>query len=114
MALQALRASQLAPGKVYVIGGYVNRTGRKRVLDSDKSAFQGVRTGDGNYYATLAEVKNSTGKRNMSELESINARLVFVSKDGDCGGTYTWEAYIFRGRWVFGTSADRLFIAKEV
>jgi hypothetical protein len=55
--------------------------------------------------------------------ESYTEEVLFVGIDGEGDGriavfrsasnvAYTWQAYRYRGRWAYGTSADRLTVVK--
>jgi hypothetical protein len=64
-------------------------------------------------FHSLAELKAAKGARNYKELEEIQNSSLRYGQDFyavfyDLEKRYTWGAYLWRGSWRVGTSADRL------
>jgi hypothetical protein len=83
--------------------------------------FLGFTTVDTQYsedpvFKTLKEAKEAYGVRTNAELEEVGEDLgyghsiyaIFETPDTrpGRGGTYTWGAYLFKGRWCAGSGAD--------
>lgn len=46
------------------------------------------------------------------EGEGEDRIVYFATQDGTDEGFYRWSAYRYKGRWAYGTGADRLQVVK--
>lgn len=70
-------------------------------------------TGPELYFATLKDVKNYFGVSNLTELENAAdaSDTSVYCRFHDVDGNFTWAAYLWKGAFRVGSSADRLAFA---
>jgi len=100
--------ANLTAGNV-VLAGYVR--GQRDMTDANR--FVGFKVGD-QYFSKLKDLKEFFGAKNLKELEikagyqklgTVTAEFQDVSAPAD---PYFWGAYLWKGSFRVGTSADRL------
>lgn len=62
-------------------------------------------------FDTLADLKAAKAARNAAELEQLQNQANFYALFRDIEDGTTWGAYLWKGAWRVGTSADRLQLA---
>ena len=66
-------------------------------------------------FNTLADLKAATGTRNAAEIEQLQDQAAyghsFYALFRELEGGTIWGAYLWRGAWRVGSSADRLQLA---
>jgi len=66
-------------------------------------------------FSTLADLKAAKGARNAAQIEQVQEQAdyghSFYALFRDLEDGATWAAYLWKGAWRVGTSADRLQLA---
>jgi hypothetical protein len=104
---KSLSVANLAAGQV-VLAGY-NYRGEPRV---DKNLFLGFKFND-TWFSTLKHLKEFLGSNSLKELETeaqLRGNGSITAEFRNVEGDYLWGAYLWKGSFKVGTSADRLVL----
>ena len=104
---KSLSVTSLAAGQV-VFAGY-NYCGEPSV---DKNRFLGFKF-NGTWFSTLKHLKEFLGSNSLKELETeaqLRGNDSITAEFRNVEGDYRWGAYLWKGSFKVGTSADRLVL----
>ena len=104
---KSLSVTNLSAGQV-VFAGY-NYRGEPSL---DQSRFLGFKFND-TWFSTLKHLKEFLGSKSLRELETeakLRGNDSITAEFRNVKGDYLWGAYLWKGSFKVGTSADRLVL----
>ncbi len=105
---KSLSVTSLAAGQV-VLAGY-NYRSQPRCCDQNR--FLGFKYND-TWFSTLKHLKEFLGSNSLKELETeaqLRGNGSITAEFRNVDGDYLWGAYLWKGSFKVGTSADRLVL----